>query len=149
MEHKHSRLLQAAGELAIDSSSGTDIDRNLLFLAQRAAAASVALAPPSDLALDELGGVFGLRGYGYPRYGLPFTGGGKTAEAGDDIGNVSFTKAFSTNAAGNVVTGLNHGGRASVFQWWSIAEVAWGRAVLLLIDPCSQSVVERDEVSLQ
>lgn len=141
--------LQAAGELALNnSSSGADPDRSLLALAQRASAASVALAPSNELACDELGGVFGLKGHGFAAYGLPFTGGGKTGEAGDEVGNVPYRAVFSSLPGGGIVTGLGRGGRASVFQWWSIAEVAWGRAVLLLIDPGSQSVSECDEVSL-
>jgi len=99
-------------------------------------------------ACDELGGVFGLKGHGFAAYGLPFTGGGKTGEAGDEVGNVPYRAVFSSLPGGASSLDLVSGGRASVFQWWSIAEVAWGRAVLLSIDPGSQSVSECDEVSL-
>lgn len=140
--------VQAAGELSLNPDLDAGPDRGLLQVAQRAAAASVALAPTSELARDELGGVFGLKGHGYTAYGLPFAGSDRAGEAGDDVGNVPFRAAFSVNPGGTVVTGLGRGGRASVFQWWSIAEVAWGRAVLLLVDPGSQAVSERDEVSV-
>jgi hypothetical protein len=140
------RAAHAAGVIALGSTPGTDSDRALLSIAQRSAAACLALVPRSDLARDELGGVFGLRGHGYASYGLPFDSGGKAA-SGAAVGDRPFRASFPPTPGGGVVTGSGRGGHASVFQWWSIAEVAWGRSVLLLIDPGSQSVSERDEVS--
>jgi hypothetical protein len=141
------RCAYAAGVLAQGTLPGTDSDRNLLALAQRCAAACIALVPPSNLACDELGGVFGLRGHGYDAYGLAALNSDSKAARDEGVGQKTFRSAFLTTPVGGVVAGTSRGGRSSVFQWWSIAEIAWGRAVLLLIDPGSQSVSERDHVS--
>lgn len=128
-----------------------DPDLSLLTDAQRCAAEAITLVPMSSaLRIDELGSLFGLKGYDYDAYRLEvgpvyakITN--PVAETVDvAIGRVGFRHRFGIGLDGGTIDGLGKGGYGNAFKWWSIAELAWGQAVGMLVNPERQNVIEQD-----
>lgn len=127
-------------------------DLSLLVDAQRCAASCVRLSPVNSLRIDELGSLFGLRGHDYNLYKLSLGAEHvktvkRTAEIVDvHIGRVNFTHRFYNGPDGTTVDGSTIGGKTNSIKWWSIAELAWGSAIMMLINPDRQSAIEQDHL---
>lgn len=142
------------------ASASCDPDLSLLADAQRCAAhciASVPAGPGSKLRIDELGGLFGLKGHGYDAYRLSLgpevvakmSAGTASHHAVGDlvdirVGRVGFFHRFGYGPSGQTIAGAGHGGYSTAVRWWSVAELAWGQAVMMLVNPDRQNMIEQD-----
>ena len=142
----------AGAAIALAPVKLNEPDLSLLVDAQRCAASSIRLSPVHSLRIDELGSLFGLRGHDYSDYKLSLGAEHaktvkRTAEVVDvHIGRVNFTHRFYSGPDGTTVDGATVGGKTNCIKWWSVAELAWGSAVLMLVNPDRQSAIEQDQL---
>jgi len=142
----------AGAAIALTPLKLNEPDLSLLVDAQRCAASSIRLSPAHSLRIDELGSLFGLRGHDYSEYKLSLGAEHvktvkRNAEIVDvHIGRVNFTHRFYSGPDGTSVDGATVGGKTNCIKWWAVAELAWGSAVLLLVNSDRQSAIEQDHL---
>jgi hypothetical protein len=129
------------------------LQRIKLFIdSQRCSLSALSGIPKNPLKQDELAEIFGTRGKGFAKYGIPVgldmatAAGSHASMIETDVGVEMLSERLLSMSEGGMVGGAGIGGKLNVFKWWSVAECSWGQAVRGLILPGKQERVEQDRL---